>query len=303
MIRRSKKEPPVQRSPHLGQQKQTTFRYSSNRSQTDRVLSRQDMQQSEKIILAKAQLMRRLKRTPYLIGGMIILAGAIYFSLLLAPPKVVITGEQGPLRDGSQYSRLVSDSTNHIQSRSKLTINRQKITNELTAKFPELRRTTVTTPLFSNRAVVRLEVSRPELVLSSGSDTFLLDTRGVSLLNTAKEHALVKSDALPVVTDQSNTPISLGKRALTSAQVAFILELNHQSQAKNLNTVSINLSAGAGELVVRYADIPYFVKYNINEDARKSFGTFYATKEYIERTNVKPAEYIDVRIPERAYLK
>lgn len=303
MIGRRKKQPPVQRSPHLGQQKQTTFRYSSNRSQTERVLSRQDTQDAEQATQARLRFARRLKRTPYLVGGLAAFAGAIYLSLLLTPPKIVFYGEQGPLRSDSPYAALVSGKTSNLQSSSKFTINRQQLTKDMQAQFPELVQVAVTTPLLANHAVVELEVSKPALILTSGNDTYLLDTRGVALLDTARERPLAKTDALPVVTDQSNLPVELGKQALTSSQTGFILELNHQAQAKNLSLVSINLSAGAGELTVRYNDLPYFVKYNVNEDARKSFGTFYATKEYIERTKVKPAEYIDVRIPERAYVK
>lgn len=303
MIWRPKKQPPVQRTPHLNQQKQTTFRYSSNRSQVERTLARQDTQDAERANEARLQLARRLKRTPYMIGGVIALACAIYFSLLLTPPKIVFQSSQGPLRKDAPYAAFLSDKTNNLQSRSKFTINRQQLTKEMKSQFPELDKIAVTTPLFSNHAVVELEISTPGLILSSSNEAFLVDTRGVALLNTSTERPLIKIDALPVVTDHSNLPIGLGKQALTSTQVAFILELHHQAQAKNLSTISINLSAGAGELTVRYNDLPYFVKYNVNEDARKSFGTFYATKEHLERIKAKPAEYIDVRIPERAYVK
>lgn len=304
IIKRRKKQPPVLRSPHLSRQKQTTFHYSSNRSQSERGLSRHDPQDPpKKPADAFNNLLRGLKRTPYIIGFATAITGAVYFSLLTASPKVVIRGDQTPVRDGAPYAQLVSSLTGNVQSHSKFTINRQKITRELQSQFPELSQASVKTPLFANHAVIELQLTRPALVLSSGPDLFLLDNRGVALLNIARQTALVKTDALPLVTDQSTTPVETGEQALTTAQVNFITELHRQSQARQLTIESINLSPGAGELAVRYATVPYFVKYNLNEDARKSFGTFIATKEYIERGNVKPAEYIDVRLPERAYVK
>jgi hypothetical protein len=65
----------------------------------------------------------------------------------------------------------------------------------------------------------------------------------------------------------------------------------------------MNLVVGGGELDVKHTGLSYIVKYNIYENARKSFGTFFAAKEYVERSNIHPGEYIDVRIAERAYIK
>lgn len=303
MIGRRKKQPPVQRAPHLNQQKQTTFRYSSNRSQSDRVLARHDPNYTEKDNGGRNMLLRRFKQAPFIIGAFTAVAVAVYFSLLLAPPKIVIKDDAGPIRANAPYASFVSSITDNIGSRTKLSINRQEITEKLQARFPELENIEISTPLFANRAVIETKIARPEVLLKNGTDSFLLNNRGVALLNTTKEQTSLKTDKIVTVTDQSSLQAEIGKQALTSNQVAFIREINWQAQAKKLGIDTITIKARGGELEVRHTGVPYMVKYNLNEDARKSFGTFYSTKEYIEEKNISPAEYMDVRIPERAYIK
>lgn len=303
MIGRRKKQQAIQRSPHLDRQKQTTFRYSSNRSQTERPTSRHDPRSADKETCLKEKLLNIFKKVPYVAGAALTLVVVIYLSLLTAQPKVVVQNGQGPLRHGAPYAKVASGMADNLGSRSKFTLNRQKISDQLQSQFPELRTVNVKTPLFANRAVIEVEVARPELILRSGTDSYALDNRGMALINVSEHRPAFKTDDMPVVTDQSNTQIEVGKQALTSAHVAFILEIARQSQAKELVIDTINLGAGAGELLVRYSGLPYSVKYNLNEDPRKSFGTFFATKEYLERENSQLDEYIDVRISERAYVK
>lgn len=302
MIGRPKKQPPVQRSPHINRQKQPAFHYSSNRSQTERTLARHDTQAND-VTEKKNKFFNRFKRWPYLLGALLTVFIIFYFSILSAKPVLVIKDSGAPMRDTALYASAASDLTSDLQSRSKLTLNRQKITSELQNRFPELSRAEVITPFFARSVTIELQTQTPELLINDGSDTYLVDSRGVVLLNMKDIDQAFSTDKLTTVSDQSNSPIEVGKPALTSAQVNFILQLRHQSEAKQLTIESLNLTAGAGELIARYKELPYFIKFNLGEDARKSFGTFYATKEYTESSKAQPSEYIDVRIPERAFVK
>lgn len=303
MIRR-KKQQPTQRSPHIArQQKQSSFQYSSNRSQSDRAHSRTEPEVAEKRSLKKAKLVQELTRLPYIVGAIIGLIIIVYLSSLSGKPHVVVRNGQTPVRDTGMYTKTAADLTNNIASRSKFTINREKIGDELQKSYPEILAAKVTTPLFGRSANIELQIAKPVLLLNSGADTYVLDSRGIAVLDITKERPAFKAADLPLITDQSSTQIQIGKPALTSEQVSFASEIRHQSTAKQLTVESMQLTTGGGELNVRYSNIPYFVKYNLNEDPRKSFGTFFSTKEYLDQKKTPIAEYIDVRIPERAYVK
>lgn len=303
MITRRKKPAPVQRTPNIVRQKQSTFQYSSNRTQSARSGARKEGQESDKKNDKKSAVWSRLNRWPIIIGSLLGLAAVVYLSLLTGQPHVKTVAKESAVRDNLIYAKAADEVTNNLRSHSKFTLDRQKITADLRARFPELSSVDVSTPLFSRYAVIDLTVSKPELLLRSGSDEFILNNNGVAILTTSQASTTVRVDTLVTVTDESNTRIEIGRPALTTNQVSFINEVKHQSVAKQLIIETISMAAGGGELAVRYTDIPYSVKYSVAEDARKSFGTFYSTKEFLDRTKVKPAEYIDVRIAERAYVK
>lgn len=303
MIGKRKKPSGPARAPHLNQSKQTTFRYTSNRSQSDRPLARQDVEKSTKKQAHHERILQLFRQVPIAIGAAVVVVACVYLSLLTAQPTVVFRGDQQSIREGTPYATFANELTDNIQGKSKLTINRQKIADELQNKYPELETIEVKTPVWSNKVTIEAKVSKPSILLVNGSQDFVVDNRGVVLLNASKERPTIKIDELIKITDQSNARIDIGKQALTSAHITFIRELQRQAAEKQLAIESSNLSAGAGELHVKHATTGYFVKYNLNEDARKSFGTYLATKERIDQTNVKPAEYVDVRIPERAYVK
>lgn len=297
MMGRRKKQPPVQRTPHIERQKQSSFQYSSNRSQSDRTARERGKEDQ-----AKTGLSTYLRKTGFILSGVIFVILAAYASVLNADPKIVIANKVPPLR-GSYQKDAAEIAGKSFSSRSKLTLNRQKLTDELHAKYPEMAVIDVTTPIFARRAVIKVVLATPAVVLNSGQDSYLLDSHGVALFDAATGDTTVKKDSLLQISDQTETPVQPGKPALTSSQVAFVTELKQQSEAKKLPVSSFTLTAGGGELNVKHGGLSYLVKYSLYEDARKSFGTFVAAKEYADKSKLKPAEYIDVRIPERAYIR
>jgi hypothetical protein len=304
MIGRKKKPEPIRRNPHLGSQKQSTFQYSSNRTQSERSLNRVKPEESDKVLVERLNNAKIAVDWRHKLAVAGIVAVAVILSSLTASPKLHINGGGSLLRTQVEYEQAVTDIVGKgISSYSKVLVNRQQITEELETKYPELTQVNVSTPLFSRRLNVYVAAAQPVAVLDTGTSQFLLDNRGVALLDAKKTPSSVSPDSLIRINDDSGAPIAIGKPAVTSDQMTFITEVKRQSEAKELTIDSTTLTAGGGELHVRYSGVGYFVKYNLYDDARKSFGTYYATKEYLQKTRVTPAEYIDVRVPERAYIK
>lgn len=293
---RRRKQPASQRSPRIERQKQSIFQYSSNRSQTERGPrgeNPEDQPQTQ-----GSSLKKRLYQAVFATA----LVGVIAMSFLGGKPQVVLTSDH-KLRDTQSYQAAASKATSGWQGYSKLTLDRKKAADEIKAAYPEIVSVDVTTPVFGRSPIVKLELARPTVILSTGPHKYALDQRGLALFDLNRTASDFETSSLPVVEDQTGAPIETGKPALTSGQIDFITEVKHQSEAKQMPLSSILLTAGGGELQIKHGDLPYFVKYNLYEDARKSFGTFQATREYADQNNIKPGEYIDVRVPERAYVK
>ncbi len=294
MIGKRRKQERFHRSPHLNAQKQSVFHYSSNRSQAEQERPRHAAatEATPKI----SRLKQVLTSLPYVVGATVALLIGVSLSTLSSSPKVVITGGAQSIRDAADYNKTARALTEG--GFTKFTLNRQKLTDGMNAAYPELTNISVKTPLFARRAIVQADMAQPSVILHTDR-SYLLDTQGVVLFDLEETRTSVNIDDLLVINDQSGTPIEVGKPALTSVQVMYALEIHHQAQAKQLNTESAELTAGGGELHFRFEGLPYVIKFSVYEDARRSFGTFIASKEH----EVKPSEYIDVRVAERAYVK
>jgi hypothetical protein len=53
----------------------------------------------------------------------------------------------------------------------------------------------------------------------------------------------------------------------------------------------------------KFNQLDYEVKFSFSNDARKSAGAFLALKKHLDKKGPLPKEYIDARVPERAYVR
>lgn len=295
MIGRRKKEKNEVRNPRLENQRQAAYHYSAKRSNAERIFERtaQNDDSDEK---------SKIKPKHQIIARLIVLSIAliVVYSLLLVP-SVKLHVEDGVLQnDKKVYESMLDDLfSGSLKNHSKLTVDKEAIASEIENKHYEFTDVTVETPAFLIQPQVYVRVTKPALLLSVNSKVFLIDEKG----RVVKEANRSDFADLPIVEDRTSPKIDLGKVAVTQDQVRYVGQIRAQSDAKQLSVESMTFVGGGGELDVRYSGLGYFVKYNLFEDARTSFGTFYAVKERVESENPKPAEYVDVRIPERAYVK
>lgn len=245
-----------------------------------------------------------LKNIPLLLALGIILIGIIYNTTLSANPQVIVnsvTDEQTFLRDKSVYQNALEEEFSRSWlSRSKITIDTQTIADNMTARFPELADVSVTLPLLGTRPVVQVEATRPALILTSASSAYVLDQRGIVLMD-ARE--LKNPDKLLPVVDESGLTIEKGKPALTAGQVAYILELQRQLVAKNIAIKEVVLPAEAQQVNVYLKDKKYYGKFLFLTDSRVAAGGFIALQKDLQKKGITPKEYIDARLEGRLYYK
>ena len=147
-----------------------------------------------------------------------------------------------------------------------------------------------------------MRIAEPIILLNSPSGSYVIDEKGraiVLLQDAPNAQAL----SLVIVDDQTGLDIQTGQQALSQNDVVFIQALRQQFEASGLQVESMTLPPLAHELHVRIKDVPYVIKFNLVGDPREQAGTYLAVKQKLEQDKVTPAEYIDVRVPERAYYK
>lgn len=300
-LRLKKAKNEKRRRPQVTSLKSTAYHYSARRSDVEKNVERKTGQQSSS---SRRKAGPRFHMVPFAIGMLAITVSVGYLSLISSEPQINIKNAEVAPRSQQEYvstaKQLLSRS---FLNRSKLTIDTESIAGDLRQKYPEIQKATVSTPVIRHKPVIDIELASPSIILETSSNRYLLDRDGRTLMDASRAQTKSVPANLPVVQDRTGVVIATGKPALTSDQVRYIYEIAGQSQSRGLMVSSMEILAGGGELDVRYEGLSYYVKFNLFEDARKSSGTFFAAKERLEQENKLPAEYIDVRVPERAYVK
>lgn len=282
------------------------FSYHASRSVRQGSMSREA--QSEGPSSAASNRIKRLTwhgRIPAISLLLTIAVFLIFCLRLSSSPKVILVGtekSQAFLRETAAYQAAATDAFASPLNRNKLTVDTDKITRDLKQRFPELGVISVTLPVLGTQPNIYMQPVAPKLVLVSKQGMFVLDNKGRALITGNQVHRLDEAD-IPIVGDESNVPIEVGQIALPATTVDFITEVNEQLKAKNLKVASLILPAGTSELHVRLQGIKYFVKFNLYGHAREEVGTYLAVKSRLDAERKIPAEYVDVRVENKAYYK
>ena len=199
-------------------------------------------------------------------------------------------------------SKLISGS---LVNHNKLTIDTSGIIEQLSRQFPELRDVQIEVPLigFSPTLIVRPGLPTAALQPTSGT-TVIVDRTGFVVGDlSAKQN---NSSALPLIVDQSGLELKRGTQALPSTTMDFVVSLLSQLKAHKVSLESIVLPQnGVDELDVRVSGLSYYAKFSVHDPAtfNQQIGSYFALLDYLNRQSVSPVEYIDVRLPGRAYYK
>lgn len=296
MLRKQKNQPSNRRPLGKSRPGKTAFSYYASRSPADGKNGR-----------IKKEVRKSLKwqLVPSFIAFFLIAASLVYASILDPNPRLSVeeTASAAILSDHSVYIAAAQGYLKEsIFSRSKLLVDTKTIESKLLEEFPELRSATITIPLTGRRPILTLKAADPRLLLTTTDGNYIIDSAGWAVLKVA-DTELSSQLGLPTVQDATSLEINIGQVALTAREAAFISELNHQLAAKAVAIDSIILPPLANELHLRPTGQPYFVKFNMLEDARQQAGAFLATQARLERDGLRATEYIDVRVEEKAFFK
>lgn len=279
--------------------KNRVFSYRSQRVVTNSLGASRTTNKQSKLYLL-------IKHAIELIAVIVIVVSLFYVLGLSSNVSIVVlNGSDNPLpRDKSVYQIAATNILkNSLTAKTKLTINTDHLEQVMKAKFPELANVSVALPLIGHKPIVEITTAKPMLLLTTDNmQIFTIDSRG-RVMMPANEVVDLEARKLVLVQDQSATPLNPGKSILTSSDVNFINQVIYQLHAEKLKVSSAILPTSANELHIRLEGQPYFIKFNTQLDVRQSVGTFLAVKQKLETDQIIPAEYIDVRIEEKAYFK
>jgi hypothetical protein len=180
-------------------------------------------------------------------------------------------------------------------------INTDKVADEIESKFPELNGVSLIIPLWGHTPTLEIRPSESILLLSNPHGQFVISQQGNAVLKLTSN--LSGQFSLPVVSDDTGFNVIIGKQALSTTSITFIKTIIDQFQAKGTAIQAMTLSTTPYELDVQVRGEPYYIKFNLLADPLYSAGTYFSTIKLFTASNPGPTQYIDIRIPGRAYYK
>ncbi|HMS23704.1 MAG TPA: hypothetical protein PKB09_02765 [Candidatus Saccharibacteria bacterium] len=271
------------------------FSYYQNREQAGYSRGNRDEQ-------SKKKTPKFIANIPLYLSVLVIIASIIYTMSLTTTPEIKIVNSDSLItseNDIEKYKKLASELlSSSIFNRTKITINTDKIQNDLLEVIPEATDIAVALPIISRSPVVYVRIAEPVALLSTGSQKLVLDEKGRAITDSKDDNK-----SLVLVKDRSGLPINIGDQAVPTNQIVFINEVKSQLTQKKYEIEYFELSKNANELVVKIKKKDFVLKYNLSGDVRLQSGTAISTIKYLGKNNIIPKKYIDVRVEERAYYK
>jgi hypothetical protein len=240
------------------------------------------------------------------IGTVLILLAIDLFWLDKQPQVSFVKGSSTEilLQPKSVYTaateKLIASS---LLNQNKLTINVASVSAELVKEFPEINSATIALPFSGHKMDVYIQPSDPAVLLGNGVHVYVLNSSGIAIgIEGLANSQSISSLGLPQM-NYSNLPIKIGSQALTSNDVSFAQYVFQELAAQHINVSSMNIPPGSRELDVTISGQSYYTKYNLESAVKEQVGSYLAVQGYLSANKATPSQYIDVRVPGRAYYK
>lgn len=298
---KTKKNNLTPRSPKYRTERADVFSYHSSRNRPETPSQRQEQTEPSK-------KKSGFKHIPTFIALTVIVASCIYASLLdTNRPNIIQISDTSPsiLRSNEEYQKgVASIMSDSMWNSSKLTIDTNKVAQQIKEKYTEIGEVAVTIPLLGKRPVVQISPATPLLSITSRSGTYAVSEEGRVLLSASELDDTVK-DSLIKVTDSLDINVKQGEYILPRGTISFIKEVKAQLNKKGQNIENITLPAIANEVHIKIEGQPFIIKFNLQNDVKQQVGSYFAVIESLSKNSqTAPAkEYIDVRVDGRVYYK
>jgi len=144
---------------------------------------------------------------------------------------------------------------------------------------------------------VQITERQPTLNWRSGGGTYLLDSDATVIGPTGGSYA-----KLPTVTDSSNLPVKEGERVAPTSFVQFTSELARLLPAAGFEIADITVPESTSEIYVKTTK-GITLKFDTTRSAAEEMADLKKVQAELTKAKKTPKEYIDVRIPHKAYYR
>lgn len=141
-----------------------------------------------------------------------------------------------------------------------------------------------------------VNLKQPGLGWTTGNQTYLIDRDGTVI------DVFPTGSTLPVVIDNSNLPIAVGKRIVSTKFVTFVSNVTAGISSVGLKPVKLEVKETTVDLYMT-TDKNYQLIFDTTRNANDELQDLRGVLDTLAKQKRTPASYIDLRIPNKAYYK
>lgn len=280
-----------------GNQNRPKFSYYSNVEQaSDAVRQRQQVGKQRQWLI-------RLRLLPSILAIGVILGSVVYSTTLSSSSKVIMISDTSPYRSQQEYQLFMEELlARSILAKSKLTINTGHLEADFIKEFPEVHVAKLSLPVIGRRTTLTLQVRKPIILMTTKTGALIVDSDGKAVMEPGGLNSS-SLDSLLKLQDESGLDLKTGDQALSLKTINFIKSFNEQMAASDMSIVQLTLPPRSNEVDVKLKDTNYFIKCNLEGDAKLQAGAFLAVRAKLAGEGAQPQEYIDVRVDEKVFYR
>ncbi len=176
-----------------------------------------------------------------------------------------------------------------------LTFDEEGFVSKLQRADPLLKSVSVQRKLF-HRLFISVAFKQPSMGWSTDNQSYLVDVDGTVI------GSLPVGSGLSVVTDGSNLPVTAGKQVVPPRFVSFVTALAPALRAEGIGVTGLSIGDTTLDLAVS-TDKGYRLTFDTSRSVGEQMADLRAVRALLATQKTVPGEYIDLRIPGKAYYR
>lgn len=230
----------------------------------------------------------------------------VFATTLTTSPVVELRKNNAKYYDLPVYQKAAESAIrSSFFNRSKLLFQDKAFEQQLKSEFPEISNVKSSVPLGGRNLSVLITVSEPFAYVSSGSDNGVINKEGVLV---TKNNPTVPDGLIKLRFTEPQSNFNVGSRILTADELKLISLADNELSAlvfkdgSNASIKEILFNVADGQLEAKLVSKPFYIKFSTFTETDQQVGGAKATLRQLDRENKLPSQYLDIRVPGRAFV-
>lgn len=176
-----------------------------------------------------------------------------------------------------------------------ITMDDRDLVSKLQQADPQLK-TVVVRRMWPHGIGLTVTLKQPSLAWSTGNQKYVLDKDGTAI------GLLPAGSTLPVVVDGSNLPVQIGGRVASARFVSFASSVVPALAAEGVTVTGLDIKETTLDLTAG-TNKGYRIMLDTSRGIEEEMRDYRAVRDLLAAQKRTPAEYIDLRIPNKAYYR